>query len=96
MFLVQMFRPLLFLFIVTLYTPDEGADPKSYFEDNLRLIYALLAFYVGLSVFLVPGFIHMKLLAVLVILAIAWSKYKPLIYLLALLRFGLVAWLVIN
>lgn len=89
MYLSYLLPPILFLMVVNVFTPDEGSKTAEYFNNNIRLMFILIAFFVA-SHFLYSfdehqGQQYLRIIFVLLLLAIVIFKKQWLMYLVAVL-----------
>jgi hypothetical protein len=88
-YLLNLLPPLLFLMVVNIFTPDEGSKTEEYFNNNLRLMFVLIALFAA-SHYLYnfdeqQGQAYFRLVFIVLLTAIAIFKKQWLMYLVAAL-----------
>jgi hypothetical protein len=88
-YLKNLLPPILFLMVVNIFTPDEGSKTEEYFNNNVRLIFMLIALFAA-SHFLYEfdeqhGQAYFRIIFIALLMAIAIFKKQWLMYLLAVL-----------
>ena len=77
--------PILFQMLVNVFTPDEGSKTREYFEQNMRLIFFLWAFFVASHFFYGFNdnytFQYIRIGFIILLLAVVFFRKKWLIYL---------------
>ncbi len=88
-------QPIIFLLAVHAFTPEvENKDTEGYFKNRISVVFLLIAAYIGSH--LIPSATHnmdmsmilARVLAIAVCIAIALSRYVPLVYLLGVIWFA--------
>lgn len=84
--------PVLFQMLVNVFTPDEGRQTREYFDQNIRLIFVLLALFVAshfIYDFQEPHLAqYIRILYIILMIGVAVTRKKWLIYL------GIFFWIV--
>jgi len=82
-FLARLTPPLVFLLLVSVYTPEENVDVKTYFNDKMRTIFLLLSFFIFLNMIMEIGWdelTYIRASAVVMCLLVAWFNSKTIFW----------------
>jgi len=82
-FLARLTPPLVFLLLVSVYTPEENVDVKTYFNDKMRTIFLLLSFFIFLNMIMEIGWnelTYIRASAIFMCLLVAWFNSKPIFW----------------
>jgi hypothetical protein len=87
-YLMNLLPPILFLMVVNIFTPDEGSKTEEYFNNNIRLMFVLIALFAA-SHFLYEfdeqeGQAYFRIIFLILLTAIAIFKKQWLMYLVAI------------
>ena len=88
-FLLHLMPPLVFLLMVSVYTPEDNKDVKVYFLDKVPTIFSLLALFIFINTitdFAWTPLNYIRLSAISICLIIAYSKKVWLIWGFIILR----------
>ena len=82
-FLARLTPPLVFLLLVSAYTPEENVNVKTYFNDKMRTVFLLLSFFIFLNMIMDLGWNELTFIrvsAIAMCLLVAWFNSKTIFW----------------